>query len=123
MDFVDDALADGRQFRVLTVLDQWSRESPILEVASSMSGHTVSAALERALAETEKPRSITVDHGTDFMSRALEDWAFARGVQVDFIRPANPWRMPSSRPSTGVSATSIDSLATAYAFRKNLGSL
>lgn len=90
MDFVHDALADGRPFRVLTVLDQWSRQSPILEVASSMSGHTVSAALERALAEKEKPRSITVDHGTEFMSRALEDWAFARGVQLDFIRPGKP---------------------------------
>jgi hypothetical protein len=69
------------------------------------------------------PVSITVDHGTEFMSRALEDWAFARGVQLDFIRPANPWRILSSRPSTGVSVTSIDSLATAYALRKNLGSL
>ena len=36
------------------------------------------------------PRSITVDHGTEFMSRALEDWAFARGVQLDFIRPGKP---------------------------------
>ena len=90
MDFVHDALADGRPFRVLTVLDQWSRQSPILEVASSMSGHTVSAALERALAEKETPRSITVDHGTEFMSRALEDWAFAHGVQLDFIRPGKP---------------------------------
>ena len=90
MDFVHDALMTGRPFRVLTVIDQWSRQSPILEVASSMSGHTVSAALERALAEKEMPRSITVDHGTEFMSRALEDWAFARGVQLDFIRPGKP---------------------------------
>ena len=90
MDFVHDALVNGRPFRVLTVVDQWSRQSPILDVASSMSGHTVGAALERALAEKEKPRSITVDHGTEFMSRALEDWAFARGVQLDFIRPGKP---------------------------------
>src|SRR4029078_11671912 len=73
MDFVHDALADGRPFRVLTVVDQWSRQSPILEVATTISGHAVSAALERALAEKETPRSITVDHGTEFMSRALED--------------------------------------------------
>ena len=73
MDFVHDALADGRQFRVLTVVDQWSRQSPILEVDSSMSGKTVSAALDRVLANGPPPRSITVDHGTEFMSRALED--------------------------------------------------
>jgi putative transposase len=90
MDFVHDALADGRPFRVLTVVDQWSRQSPILEVASSMSGQSVGAALERAIAEDAAPRSITVDHGTEFMSRALEDWAFARGVQLDFIRPEKP---------------------------------
>jgi putative transposase len=89
MDFVHDALADGRPFRVLTVVDQWSRQSPILEVASSMSGATVSVALDRVL-PTAGPRSITVDHGTEFMSRALEDWAFARGVQLDFIRPGKP---------------------------------
>lgn len=90
MDFVHDALADGRPFRVLTVVDQWSRQSPILEVATSMSGRTVGEALDRALAEGSIPRSITVDHGTEFMSRALEDWAFARGVQLDFIRPGKP---------------------------------
>src|SRR5687768_13855103 len=90
MDFVHDALADGRPCRVLTVVDQWSRHSPILEVASSMSGHTVGAALDRALTDGAAPLSITVDHGTEFMSRALEDWAFARGVQLDFIRPGKP---------------------------------
>jgi len=90
MDFVHDALADGAPFRVLTVLDHWSRESPILEVATSMSGRTVAATLDRALAAGPAPRSITVDHGTEFMSRALEDWAWRRGVQLDFIRPGKP---------------------------------
>ena len=44
MDFVHDALADGRSFRILTVVDQWSRQSPILEVASNLSGATVGVA-------------------------------------------------------------------------------
>lgn len=90
MDFIHDALADGRPFRVLTVIDHWSRQSPILEVASSMSGHTVAAALDRAIGAGPVPRSITVDHGTEFMSRALEDWAWQRGVQLDFIHPGRP---------------------------------
>lgn len=90
MDFVNDALADGRPFRVLTVVDQWSRHSPMLEVATRMSGTTVGAALDRALPDRQAPRSITVDHGTEFMSRALEDWAYRRGVQLDFIRPGKP---------------------------------
>ena len=90
MDFVHDALADGRPFRILTVVDQWSRSSPLLEVAVRMSGETVGAALDRVLTSTQRPRSITVDHGTEFQSRALEDWAYRRGVQLDFIRPGKP---------------------------------
>lgn len=106
MDFVHDALADGRPFRVLTTVDHWSRQSPILEVASSMSGHAVGVALDRVLPSAHSLRSITVDHGTEFMSRALEDWAYRRGVQLDFIRPGKPVKTPSSSRSTGACATS-----------------
>jgi putative transposase len=91
MDFDHDALADGRPFRVLTVVDQWSRQSPVLEVGVSLTGQAVAEALDRVLAMTDAvPRSITVDHGTEFTSRALEDWAYRRGVQLDFIRPGKP---------------------------------
>lgn len=90
MDFVHDTLANGRPFRVLTVVDHWSRQSPVLEVAFRMSGATVGEALDRVLEGSPGPRSITVDHGTEFQSRALEDWAYRRGVQLDFIRPGKP---------------------------------
>jgi putative transposase len=90
MDFVHDTLADGRPFRVLTVIDNWSRQSPVLEAGVRMSGETVGRALDGVLGEGPGPRSITVDHGTEFQSRALEDWAYRRGVQLDFIRPGKP---------------------------------
>ena len=90
MDFVHDALFDGRAFRVLTVVDQWSRWSPILEVAQGMSGMTVAEALDRAIARHGAPRTITVDHGTEFTSRALDEWAYRRGITLDFIRPGKP---------------------------------
>jgi putative transposase len=90
MDFVQDALLDGRASRVLTVVDQWSRWSPILEMAPSMSGSSVAVALERAIARHGKPRSITVDPGTEFTSRALDEWAYRRGITLDFIRPGKP---------------------------------
>ena len=108
MDFVYDALADGRQFRVLTVVDQWSRESPLLEVATAMSGRTVAEALDRVLGGRGViPRSITVDHGTEFMSRALEDWAFYRASSSISHGPANRRKTPSSNRLTGGSATSV----------------
>ena len=90
MDVVHDTLADGRPFRILTVVDNWSRQSPVLEAGFRMSGETVGQVLDRALNGTQGPRSITVDHGTEFQSRALEDWAYRRGVQLDFIRPGKP---------------------------------
>ena len=90
MDFVQDALADGRPFRILTVVDQWSRLSPVLEVGTRMSGQRVSDALDRVLDAKPHPRSITVDHGTEFQSRALEDWAYRHGVRLDFTRPGKP---------------------------------
>ncbi|MBX3331393.1 MAG: transposase family protein, partial [Nitrospira sp.] len=55
-----------------------------------MTGETVSQVLERVVSTRVVPRSITVDHGTEFQSRALEDWAYRRGVPLDFIRPGKP---------------------------------
>ena len=84
---MQDTLADGRPFRILTVVDNWSRQSPVLEAGFRMSGETVGLVLDRVLNRTQGTRSITVDHGTEFQSRALEDWAYRRGLQLDFIRP------------------------------------
>jgi putative transposase len=89
-DFVHETLADGRPVRILTVIDHGSRHSPMLEVGFRMSGERVGQALDRALNGMPGPRSITVDHGTEFQSRALEDWAYRRGVQLDCIRPGKP---------------------------------
>jgi putative transposase len=90
MDFVHDQLFDGRAFRILTVVDQLSRESPLIEPDFSMSGHKVAQALERCLSEKPTPRSLTVDHGTEFTSKALEEWAWQRKVKLDFIHPGKP---------------------------------
>jgi len=57
---------------VLTVVDQWSGWSPILEVAQGMSGRAVAEALDRAIAKHGKPQTITVDHGTEFTGRASD---------------------------------------------------
>lgn len=74
MDFVHDEFSDGRRFRILTVIDQWSREALIVEPRSGYAGVAVAELLERWVAMHDVPRSITVDHGTEFTSRALEDW-------------------------------------------------
>ena len=90
MDFVHDQLFDGRPFRMLTVVDQFSRQCPLIEPRFSFGGQDVAAAPDRAVAQCATPASITVDHGTEFTSRSLEDWACRRGVKLDFIRPGKP---------------------------------
>ena len=73
MDFVQDPLADSHPYRILTGVENWSRSSPILEARFRMSGEIVSQILDRALGDRTGPFSITVDHGTEFQSRALEE--------------------------------------------------
>ena len=90
MDFVHDALFYGRPFRVLTVVNQYSRQSPVLEVAFGHSGWSEAAALERIVAQLRTPDSSTVAHGTEFTSKALVKSAWKRGVKLDFTRPVKP---------------------------------
>ena len=89
MDFVHDELSNARRFRILTVIDQWSREALIVEPRSGYSGALVAELLSQRLTQ-QLPRSITVDHGTEFTSRALEDWAWEHGVTLDFTHPGKP---------------------------------
>jgi putative transposase len=90
MDFVHDQLFDGRPFRMLTVVDQFSRLSPLIEPRMRFSGRDVVAALDRIIQRTGAPVSITVDHGTEFTSKALEEWAYRRGIKQDFTHPGKP---------------------------------
>ena len=91
MDFVSDRLADGRSFRILTVVDQFARECVGLEADRTMTGMKVAQALEKTKAERGSlPESITVDNGSEFCSRALEAWAMGHDVQLCFTRPGRP---------------------------------
>ena len=91
MDFISDKLADGRGFRVLTVVDQFSRECVLLAADRSMSGAKVAEALQRVIeGEGAVPESITCDNGSEFAGRVLEAWAIEHGVQLVFIRPGRP---------------------------------
>jgi putative transposase len=90
-DFVSDKLVDGRPIRVLTVVDQFTRECICLEVDRTMNGPKVVAALTQAIAERgARPRSLTLDNGSEFAGRAMELWAIESGVQLCFIRPGRP---------------------------------
>ena len=90
MDFVSDSLHDGRRFRALTLVDHFTSESPAIEVGNSIPGKRVVAVLERLAKTHGLPQVITTDNGTEFTSRAVDEWAHRNGVKLDFIRPGKP---------------------------------
>jgi putative transposase len=92
MDFVHDQLVNGRRFRILTVIDQWSRESVSVEAGFSLTGGSVAETLDQAAQHRPLPKAITVDHGTEFTSRALDEWAWRRGVRWTSSALASPWK-------------------------------
>jgi putative transposase len=90
MDFVHDQLATGKKLRVLTVVDIFSRYSPIIDPRFSYRGEDVVQSLERACTQIGYPKAIRVDQGTEFVSRDLDLWAYTNGVTLDFSRPGKP---------------------------------
>jgi putative transposase len=94
MDFMSDALADGRRFRVFTIVDNFSRVSPAIEVDGSLTGQRVVEVLERLRWAQGLPQVIHCDNGSEFISRAVDDWAHRNGVKLAFSRPAKPTDNP-----------------------------
>jgi putative transposase len=90
MDFVSDGLRNGRKVRCLTIVDDYSRECPAIEVDTSINGRRVAAVLDRLADVRGLPLSITVDHGPEFEGQVLDEWAYRRGVKLNFIRPGKP---------------------------------
>jgi putative transposase len=90
MDFMSERVADGRWFRILTVVDQFTRECLCLVADQSLTGEKVAQALEPVVLQRGAPRSITVDNGSEFASRVMDAWAYRHGIQLDFIRPGKP---------------------------------
>lgn len=87
MDFVGARTSDGRWFRTLTVDDIYTREALALVVDRSLTGVKVAAALTRILEQRPTPQAISVDNGTEFVSKAMDAWAYGHDVRLDFIRP------------------------------------
>lgn len=90
MDFVADTLVGGRRFRVLTLVDLYSRECLALRAGRSLRGAEVVEELNRLSVAGRKPSMITVDNGSEFTSKELESWCYLNDVKLDFIRPGKP---------------------------------
>lgn len=90
MDFVHDQLATGKKIRVLTVVDTFSRFSPIIDPRFSYRAEDVVRTLDHTCAAVGYPKAIRVDQGSEFVSRDLDLWAYTNKVTLDFSRPGKP---------------------------------
>ena len=81
---------DGRWFRVMTVIDQFTRECLALVADRALNGHRVALALSQVIAERAVPESITADNGSEFSGKAMDGWSYQYGVRLEFIRPGKP---------------------------------
>ena len=90
MDFMSDSLFDGRRFRVLTVVDNYSRECLATEPGQHLKGDHVVAVMDRLLAARGAPERMQCDNGSEFVSKVMDRWAYEHGVTIHFSRPGKP---------------------------------
>ena len=90
LDFMTDQLASGQRFRVLNVVDDFTRECLVMQAGTSITGHDVVTALEAVVRFRGAPQAITTDNGPEFAGRALELWTHRRSIVHHFIRPGKP---------------------------------
>jgi putative transposase len=94
MDFVADQLFNGQKIRALTVVDNFSRESLAITVDYALKAADVVATMAKLKALRGIPKRIQVDNGSEFISHALDHWAYEHGVTLDFSRPGKPTDNP-----------------------------
>ena len=90
MDFVSDQIVDRRRFRVLNVVDDFTRKSWASEVARSIPGERVTRVLDRIATERGYPKAVVTDNGPEFRGLAMDQWAYRHGIQLLFIEPGKP---------------------------------
>ena len=90
MDFVSDALASGRRIKILTIVDDFSKEAIDLAVDFGISGHYVTRVLDQAARFRGYPKAIRTDQGPEFTGKALDQWAYQHGVQLKLIQAGKP---------------------------------
>jgi len=95
MDFMSDQLFDGKRFRILTLVDNFSRKCHALEVGQSLKGMDVVRIMNQVRQEYGSlPQRIQVDNGSEFISKDFDRWAYENNVTLDYSRPGRPTDNP-----------------------------
>lgn len=90
MDFVFDRLETGRSVKLLTVVDGYTRECPVIEVGAGLGAAQVTRVLDRIISERGAPQALRCDNGPEFTSRHLIGWCAERSIELKHIQPGRP---------------------------------
>ena len=90
MDFMHDSMGSGHKLRILPIIDTYTKECHRIEVDRSIGGRRVTEVLSEVASMQGLPDNIVVDNGPEFISNALDEWAYTREVKLHFIRPGKP---------------------------------
>lgn len=90
LDFVHDRIGEGRALRVLTIIDEFTRECLATEVDTGISSRQVAMTLERILATRPGPHSLRCDNGPEFRSRYFNAWCQSHRIGLEYIAPGQP---------------------------------
>jgi putative transposase len=90
LDFMSDALATGRRFRTLGVIDTCTREALAIAVDTSLPSARVVRVLDQLITARGRPTEIVLDNGPELISRVLDQWGAGQGIRLDFIEPGKP---------------------------------
>jgi len=91
-DFLEDACVNGQKLRLLTVVDEFTRECLTIEVASAFNACQVIGVLEILIPQHGAPRFLRSDNGPEFIAQALQQWLADRGIGTFYIQPGSPWQ-------------------------------
>ncbi len=100
-DFIHDRCANGQKLKLLTVVDEWTRECLAIEVQGRITATRVIDVLRALIATYGAPRFLRSDNGPEFIARAVKDWLERSGVQTAYIDPGKPWQNGANESFNG----------------------
>ena len=92
VDFVYDQTVSGQTLKILTVVDEWSREAVNITVTTRMTSRDVQQVLDTMVGQYGQPRRVRSDNGSEFLARTIQAWSAAHGIQSALIEPGKPWQ-------------------------------